>query len=1044
MTPEPIDKSNAAAVTRRLQELTTSRSSIKGQITKFKKYMNEFMRKSDVTTIELAELSLKVSKLEGLSIKFDSVQNEIEVLNSENMSSELDEREMIEQNIITNIATAKTVLENHSEFKRRNSVALEAQCTHDHQDQSFKLPQIQISKFDGAYFRWLEFRDTFENLIHKNDRIKPIHKFHYLISYLEGDAARIISNLEVSSDNYAEAWKLLGDRYDNKRLLINHHLSSLFKIEAQTRESERSLRFLVDHVTKNLRALSSLGQPTDKWDMLIIFMLSSKLDSRTLMKWEEYRNTIDDVPTLDQFHKFLTDRADVLEALNRNKYESGTTKFMPSTSRPSPPAPYHHNNYNNNKHDRNAHVKSFAGINQNSKHFFNNNQYKPGTSVCIICGDNHKIYDCHIFAAKTMKEKLADVVNYKLCTNCLRQGHPVSECRGGPCRECKKMHNSLLHEPSTGIINNAATFTHASSTANFANSGNKQVLLSTALIEVSNPKTNQKEKVRALLDCGSESSFITKSLKERLSLESKSIDCLKVIGIGNNCANNIVERCNAQINSLNDPFKVALSCFVLKELTGNIPKYPVDIQSLQIPDHIQLADPDFNQPAAIEVLIGADIFWDILGSEQYSMGPHNPKLRKTKLGWLISGPVYTKDNTKINQNKINCNHAIITKTQENIENMLTKFWETEEVPNKPVLNQYSKECEKHFLTHTKRLENGRFCVKLPLTESPESLGDSYYLARKRFFNLERKFKRNPTLKSEYIKFINEYAELDHLSESTLPKPYPNYFLCHHAIQKESESTSLRVVYDGSAASSSGKSLNDILMVGPNVQDSLFSILVRARQYKYILSGDIEKMYRQVQVHDKDRDLQLVLWREDESETLRTLRLNTLTYGTGSASYLSTRCLFQVGEEQQDQFIKTIIQKDFYVDDLITGSNNENEIRHIQKSVSEALMTACFNLRKYKSNLSSLFEDSSINTRENLVISEAASTLGLGWNPVSDTLNFPVKDPPPSDSITKRYIMSNAFKIFDPLGCISLCIIKPKMLLQQLWQLKHGISLCLIS
>ncbi|XP_045448684.1 uncharacterized protein LOC123657149 [Melitaea cinxia] len=824
---------------------------------------------------------------------------------------------------------AKSILDrqNNLETERRNSIAVEAQCSHDHQDLGFKLPQIQISKFDGAYFRWLEFRDTFENLIHNNDRIKAIHKFHYLISYLEGDAARIISNLEVSSVNYANAWQLLGDRYNNKRLLINHHLSSLFNIQAHTRESERSLRFLVDHVTKNLRALASLGQPTDRWDILIIFMLSSKLDSRTLMKWEEYRNTLDDVPTLDQFHKFLIDRADVLEALNRNKYDNNV-KHLPVISRPAPSAPTSSNNSNNN-HKRNN-TKSFVGINQKTKGSLNSNQVKSFTSVCIICSENHKVFECPIFIKKGIQERLADVTKYKLCANCLRQGHPVSECRFGPCRECKQKHNSLLHESKQSVVNNSVVVSSVSSAANVSNLGSNQVLLSTAVIEVVNPSTNEKEKVRALLDCGSESSFITKSLKERLSLKSYPSDCLKVIGIGNNHNNNITESCIAQINSLNDSFKVKLSCFVLKELTSNIPKCVIDIKNLNIPKNLPLADPEFNHPASIEVLIGADIFWDLLGSEHHSLGPKNPHLRNSRLGWLISGPI--------------------------------------NVPNKPFLTPKEQECEKHFMTHTVRLSNGRFEVKLPLTESPDCLGDSYNLAKKRFLNLERKFKRNPALKSKYSEFIREYAELGHLSESAILKPTPGYFLCHHAVFKNSESTALRVVFDGSAASSTGVSLNDILMTGPNVQDSLFSILVRARQYRFILSGDIEKMYRQVQVNTEDRDLQLVIWRGDESEPLRTLRLNTLTYGTASASYLSTRCLSQLGEEQHDPLIKTIIQKDFYVDDLITGSNDENELRYIQRSVAEALRLGCFNLRKYKSNLPTLFVDSSINIHEHLTIS----------------------------------------------------------------------------
>ncbi|XP_049884462.1 uncharacterized protein LOC126379650 [Pectinophora gossypiella] len=225
------------------------------------------------------------------------------------------------------------------------------------------------------------------------------------------------------------------------------------------------------------------------------------------------------------------------------------------------------------------------------------------------------------------------------------------------------------------------------------------------------------------------------------------------------------------------------------------------------------------------------------------------------------------------------------------------------------------------------------------------------------------------------------------------------------------------------------------MVGPNVQNSLFSILIRARQYKFILTGDIEKMYRQVQVSDEDRDLQLILWREDESEPIKTLRLNTLTYGTASASYLSTKCLWQVGEECEDAQIKTIIQNDFYVDDLITGADSEEELRYIQKSVASALSGACFPLRKYKTNLPQIFDNSNINSQDSLTLSESSSTLGLGWNPSNDKLHFPVSLPLQNSTntkVTKRYIMSNSFKIFDPLGLLSPCVILPKIMLQQLW------------
>ncbi|XP_045459886.1 uncharacterized protein LOC123670435 [Melitaea cinxia] len=191
------------------------------------------------------------------------------------------------------------------------------------------------------------------------------------------------------------------------------------------------------------------------------------------------------------------------------------------------------------------------------------------------------------------------------------------------------------------------------------------------------------------------------------------------------------------------------------------------------------------------------------------------------------------------------------------------------------------------------------------------------------------------------------------------------------------------------------------------------------------------MYRQILLHEEDRNLQLILWREDESKPLETYRLNTVTYGFKSASYLSTRCLWQLGEECDDDLIKTIIQHDFYVDDLITGADEEDTLLYIQKFVVEALRRGCFNLRKYRSNSKAIYQSDVVDSKDNLSISNSLNTLGLGWNSNTDNLHVSIQIPS-SNVLTKRFILSSSFKIFDPLGLLSPCIIKPKLLLQLLW------------
>lgn len=1000
-----------------LAQLITKRSSAKGQLTKFNNYVTGIANIQQINPSDIAVLALRLSKIEELFCRYEQLQSDIEVLTPDNLDVELEERETMQQSFTSSIVWAQSIINKHAKqdegSPESDSHMSTAQQLQGPVEEGYRLPQINISKFDGSYLRWIEFRDTFSSLIHNSGRIKAVHKFHYLISYLTGEAAGVISNLEISSDNYTVAWELLCQRYNNKRQLINHHLNSLLNISKATHTSNGFLRQMVDHITKNLRALSSLGQPTDKWDVLVIHIMVSKLDDLTFNKWEEHRGILVDVPDLSTFYKFLIGRADIIQSAEQNSS--------------NPPRPRGNNIRN---------TKSFVSVDSH-------------TFSCVVCqGHGHRIYDCPVFLAKDVEGRIAEVHKLKLCSNCLRTGHRVNTCRLGPCLKCKGRHNSLLHkrynsEPDTPTTSNAA-LSEVNETlevvTNFANQGTPHVLLSTAYIEVSNPRTNQSEKVRALLDCGSQSSFITKSLKQRLSLPTNSNNLVNIIGIGNSQANQATESCVAQLKSLVSKFNVTSGFLVLPQVTGQIPKITIDTSCLKLPKDLKLADPMFHKPAPTEVLIGADLFWDILGRDQYSLGPNNPKLRSSHFGWIISGPINQFNDFMQGQAKhIQCNISITNQASDDnyfkLHQEFSKFWELEELPNQiSTLSESEKACEANFISNSVRLGSGRFSVGLPLKDSPDCLGNSYNMAKKRLLNLERRFKKQPEVKSQYVKFIREYKSLGHLSKSNINIPNPSYFLCHHAVFKEaSESTKIRVVFDGSSPSSSGYSINDLLMVGPNIQDSLFSILVRARQYKYLLTGDIEKMYRQVNIHEEDRTLQLILWREHEHQPIQTLVLNTITYGMASSSYLSTRCLWQLGEECSDVQIKEIIQHDFYIDDVITGANSETELRHFHRSVTHALQLGCFNLRKFKTNLPSIL-DSSSNSKDNLIISESTSTLGIGWNPSTDCLHFPFKIAIPSDNtfLTKRQMLSNIFKIFDPLGLLSPSVTQAKLLLQQLW------------
>lgn len=176
--------------------------------------------------------------------------------------------------------------------------------------------------------------------------------------------------------------------------------------------------------------------------------------------------------------------------------------------------------------------------------------------------------------------------------------------------------------------------------------------------------------------------------------------------------------------------------------------------------------------------------------------------------------------------------------------------------------------------------------------------------------------RDKNLQDNYRKFMEEYLELGHMREVSGETviPHPVCHLPHHAVFKTTSlTTKVRVVFDASARTSSGLSLNDILMRRPTAQEDIFSILSRFRKHQFVITSDIEKMFRQIAIAKEHWDLQRILWRFNPEEALKTYRLCTVTYGTTPASFMATQCLVTLSEQFKEKYSRAscIIKSDLY-------------------------------------------------------------------------------------------------------------------------------------
>ncbi|GBM53571.1 hypothetical protein AVEN_60688-1, partial [Araneus ventricosus] len=451
--------------------------------------------------------------------------------------------------------------------------------------------------------------------------------------------------------------------------------------------------------------------------------------------------------------------------------------------------------------------------------------------------------------------------------------------------------------------------------------------------------------------------------------------------------------------------------------------------------NLQLADPEFHISKPINIILGADIFFELMQGNQIKGAKNTPYAIDTKLGWVLCGKVSSRQS----QNQFVSHH---TTSNINLENDIQNFWELKSLPQENSLSNEAKICEELYKSTLSRDDSGRYTVKLPF-KPHHKLGNSKSTAVKCFYSLEHRLQKNPTLRQQYTSFLREYEELNHMelvpnNQSYLSESEAFYLPHHGVVREESISTKLRVVFNGSAKGSNSLSLNEDLYTGPKLQPDVFKILLNFRTFPIAISTDIEKMYRQIRIHSEDADFQRIIWRTDTNHPLSTYRLLTVTYGTSCAPYLAIRTLHQLAADEMSTSPEAckIIREHFYVDDLLTGANSVSHAKVLVSEINRVLQSGGFTLKKWASNivdvLDSIPAESKLQKNE-ISIDESSSVkiLGVHWNSHQDTLQIEITDP--QEVLTKRQLLSVIARIFNPLGILSPTTIVLKILMQDLWK-----------
>ncbi|XP_051166519.1 uncharacterized protein LOC127284864 [Leptopilina boulardi] len=994
-------------------DLKKKRTILKSKATRFKNFIEGYEASEET----IFELETRIDKLDLLWSEYSNIQDDIDAYLP---LPENTEREQFENAFFQTQSIAKRKRAQFYESRRsvvsRPESAMTVNTVGGGISQA-RLPIITLPTFDGSYEKWQGFYDTFLAVVDRNVALDAITKFHYLQSALTGSAKEYIDSFEVTEQNYPIVLELLKKRYHNSRLIINYHVKQLFELPMVTRESATSLRVLADGLQKHTRILEQLKEPVDTWDTLLLYLASTRLDNTTKREWE-LKTLSERVSKLKDFIAFLELKCQMLEVITPQGVSSNSNFKMVSSQ--------------GMKRDN----KVLAHLSTGDSSF-----------VCVICRQDHRIYSCSVFRNLSIDDRREKVKALELCFNCLGVKHTARECKSNKgCRICNSSHHSLLHKEKDstvkatnsyhiGKINETQCITNANheetptmSVNMFSNKNTNEKILSTAVIYVKD-NLGQLVRARALLDNGSMANFMTEELCKKLNLKKKNI-MHAVSGI--NLTQTSVMSCTlTTIVSIKTDYRVRAEFLVTNNISHCIPTTKISLDRLSIPEHVKLADPNFHDPQPIDLLLGTAIFWDSMEAQQIRPGQGHPVLQLTKFGWILGG--YLTFPEAHNQKQTTTLFCGLS-TDKNLDDHMKRFWEINEIPVARIKSAEELECESNFSETFRRAEDGRFEVSLPLKKDVRSLGESRSGAEKRLLSMERRFRKDQNIKLRYQEYMDEFLELGHMTRILDQETGFMNYLPHHAVIKESSTTTkVRVVLDGSFRTTSGISLNDCVMVGPVVQQELFLIILRFRQHKFVVTGDIVKMYRQIWVKPEHRNLQCILWRKDPDQSMITYQLNTVTFGVASSPYLATRCLLQLSEECRNThpLASRVIREDFYVDDMLSGGETEEEIDAIVDEVKAVLQSAGFELQKIYSN--KIEKDMEVRNHDLTEI----KTLGLKWQTEGDYLTYESNYECEEKIVTKRMILSVIAQVFDPLGLIGPFVVRSKILLQGLWKLKIG-------
>lgn len=909
----------------------------------------------------------------------------------------------------------------------------------------------ELPTFSGDCIEWLHFKSAYDEST-RVCNFSDTENLWRLRRALRGDAKEAVTDLLIGATAPAVIMESLELRFGQSDLIVCQLTTQMKKLCSLSTNYHNDIIAFSMKINNCVATLYALNQHDYLRSPELSATIISKLPSILISKYTDYAycKLTSNIPKLQMIASFLKQEAEKVSLVGVSHLrDSRKLEPIPTARRPEEKSrPYSYN-------------RPILATESSS-------------NVCCFCKKSvHVLSECRVFKRAMRKDRWRFVKSQGLCFCCLRPDkHERNMCPAAVCDidGCGLAHHRLLHFKKPCASSNTpsqqledvtqtaiseddtslrrATVAHAAPVP----TRDCDVLLKVVKVNLCGP--NGIVTTYALLDDGASISMIDKTLVNELGLSSSQSSPIKFVdAFGLEVFQSDAPKIHTKISSFYKNVNYNITLRQVDRL--KLPKQNFTVvNNLNCKHILKVKDFVCKECVAPRLLIGEDNYFLLAPLEILHGSRHEPYATKTRLGWSVHGR-YGLTHSPVKGHIMHLAHtdasAQVSTNINELNELVKKSFELDSIGVSTLRRENTAHLRAvRILDETARHIGNRWEVGLPLAKDKFILPDTYDYARSRLLGTMKKFRRDSTYgdryKAEMQKlFDNGYArELN--EEDARSSGNHIWYLSHFGVQNPNKLGKLRLVFD-CAGKVKGVCLNDYLLTGPDLYNSLLGIMLRFREHKIVVIGDIKDFFTQILIRPEDQDLFRFLWQENVNSPIKTFKMQRLLFGATCSPFIAQYVKNKNAEKYQDLYPEAvdIIINNHYMDDCLYSCDTESQAIRLVQEITTIHKAGGFTITQWSSNskpvLQSLpsealapnaieFKHGATNTTER--------TLGLMWHPNDDSFGFRVATDKLNLNIlngtevpTKAQVLSILMSVYDLHGFLSPFTVKGKIIFQNI-------------